>query len=483
MKKKIALLLAITCTISLTGCSQLSSITSVFTKEQPATTTPAPAQATTDSENDATTDEDKTATMPTTDEVEDYAEASTANAEGTEEVNENVVEAEAEVEEKPAAEAENTQAEEYPQDLFYNDPPRPETPTPTPTPTVAVNPLVELTERLNSIQNSDDLIRELHKSHDNSSYNIPEGLANYVGQIALENVHYCVSSKTGVEDDEVMRERLNKTMIKHAFVYEPTTADDIHEYFDMNGNLLFTIEELDFIDGKSVGKYRVRIPGQETGITFYDNDIDIALLEEFDKYGEDRKAEIGKKTYIPTDAELQSIVQKNAQLYREPQYLNHWISDEKLNSITFVDVLLPKHKLANEEGYVRITPKCKYIQHLLKQQYVKKGHNYRITNIKNYVVYRDKDGNQVFSMNISNKTKAIDISRKKPTIEEGYRRAKIIKTYPATVDIEQALLEEEQLILEENGILDTESEAEEGETTDITAEAQEEEMTQLQPQT
>ena len=325
------------------------------------------------------------------------------------------------------------------------------TPTkkPTPTPTPKLSPQQRAIKVITESKNMDEFLKALHEEHDNSQYGMAYGLNNYVGQLALNNVAFCVSDINGIEEDEIMEERLNHKFIQREFVYMPEYIEEAHEYYDIDGTLLFTIQDMDFTDGKSTGKHRILLPGSEVGITCYDDDVDIAVLETFDALPESEKAKIGDRTGL-TDKEKKVNIKKNHELYGETKVLSDYVDEDVIKSARTVALYHPKSRYANADGYVNIPVSSAYAQRLLNMRYIRKRHIYKLNNIKHYAIFKDKSGKALFTFNQSNKTKGIDLYRKDKNMTQGYRKGKIIPMYPEYVDIEKELKYEKKLKEKEN---------------------------------
>jgi hypothetical protein len=325
------------------------------------------------------------------------------------------------------------------------------TPTqkPTPTPTPKLSPQQKAIKVITESKNIDDFIKALHEEHDNSQFGMAYGLNNYVGQLALNNVAFCVSDINGIEEDDVMEERLNHKFIQREFVYMPEYIEEAHEYYDIDGTLLFTIQDMDFTDGKSTGKHRILLPGSDVGITCYDDDVDIFVLETFDALPESEKSKIGDRTGL-TDKEKKANIKKNHELYNETKVLSDYVDEDIIKSAKKVALYHPKSRYANADGYVEIPVSSAYAKRLLNMRYIRKRHIYKLNNIKHYAIFKDKNGKPLFTFNQSNKTKGIDLYRKDKNMTQGYRKGKVIPMYPEYVDIEKELKYEKKLKEKEN---------------------------------
>lgn len=327
------------------------------------------------------------------------------------------------------------------------------TPTETPTPTPELDPQAEAIRKLSEVRTTDDLIKALHDPHDNEQYGAVEHMASYVGQISLTNVAYCVSNVHGIEEDDVMLKRLEVPMIRRDFIYVPDRIQEAHEYYDKNGNLLFTIEDLDFTGGQSTGKFRIRTPGSSEPLDFYSDEVNILMLEEYDRWAEAKKEEIGDRTIGLSEAEKQANIKKNHERYGETVDVTDFITEDKLNAISTIHIYHPDCAFADAEGYVTIPFNCAYVQKLLTTKYIRKSHVYKLNNIKHYVIFRDASGNDLFTFNDSGKTAGVDLYRRDKTMKKGYKWGRIIYFYPETVDIEKELEYERTLLLEEDSKL------------------------------
>lgn len=334
--------------------------------------------------------------------------------------------------------------------------------TPTPSAEEEISPVRKAIEALPMVKSTNALMNLLYTEHDNSSFNSAEDLAGYIGQLPLASIDYCISNKRGVEDDAESRARLTKKIVRHAFVYAPEEPEEIHEYFDADGHLLFTIEDMDSVGGQSLGKIRIKFAGSDQGIDFCYDDICIAVLDEFDTFSEDRKAEIGERVKPMTDSEKEANIQKNREKYKkDSKTVREIVGEDKWNAVDAVYMLYPGHPRADDEGFVKISKDSLYVQNLLNTKYFRKRHKYSLANVRNYVVFEDKDGNQLFSFNTSPKTKSVDIYRKDKTIDAGYSAGLIYKTYPEYIDIEEQMVYEEELAKSENVNIDDDGAAEE----------------------
>ena len=325
------------------------------------------------------------------------------------------------------------------------------TPTkkPTPTPTPILSPQERAIKAITESKDMNEFLDYLHADHDNSQYGTANGLNNIVGQLALNNVAYCVSDKNGIEEDDVMEERLTHKFIQREFVYMPEYIEEEHEYYDMDGRLLFTIQDMDFTDGKSTGKHRILLPGSEVGITCYDDNVDIAIVEVFDSLSENEKSRLGDRTGL-SDKDRKANIKKNNEMYGETKVLSDYVDEDVIKSAKTVALYHPKSRYANADGYVNIPITSAYAKRLLNMRYIRKRHIYKLNNIKHYAIFKDKNGKPLFTFNQSNKTKGIDLYRKDKTMTRGYRKGKIIPMYPEYVDIEQELKYEKKLKEKEN---------------------------------
>ena len=308
---------------------------------------------------------------------------------------------------------------------------------------------------LANVTNTNELMSFIERPHDNSAYGPSEGIEAYIGQIALQKVAYCVSSETGIEVTNNALKRLETRLVRCDFIY-PGAVEETHEYFDKDGTLLFSIDDMDFTGGKSTGKYRIYTPGMETGLEFYSDEVDISAVESYDQLGEGRKSEIGSRKHVMTEEEKKEIIDKNLafvaerkfnQVYSLKELVNRY--RDKWKEVKGVYIYAPESEFADSDGYVRISKNSKYVQKYMNMQFIRYPHTYSINNETNYIKFVDADGNQLFTINPSRKTQAVDVYRKNKTIEQSYYRGRVLNMYPADVDVEKAIEEEKIMVKNE----------------------------------
>jgi len=121
-----------------------------------------------------------------------------------------------------------------------------------------------------------------------------------------------------------------------------------------------------------------------------------------------------------------------------------------MNAVATVHVYHPKSEFADKDGYVQIPVSSRFAQRLLNQKYVKKTHAYKLNNNKNYVIFRNKEGKNLFSFNESKKTEGIDLYVGGGRIYKAYNEGKVVFLYPETVDVRKAIKAEKKMVAQEN---------------------------------
>ena len=312
------------------------------------------------------------------------------------------------------------------------------------------DPQNQAMKALQKVTNAEEFVDLIRKEHDNAKYGFgtAESLENYVGKLDLSKVACCVSDDNGLEKVADYNKLLNMKIVQKEFIHLPQQAEKTHEFFDADGNLLFTIEELDYIGGLSTGKYRVKTPKAEAPITYYDDDVNIGLIEEYEQWDNIKQENVGARTHFETEEEIQKNIDKN-NMETEPVTLKDIIG-KKYNNIKTVSVYAPDYDGTNEKGYVNIPISSSYIQKILNNKYFEKRHTYKLSNERNYIVFKDENGKQVFTLNNGSVTEGIDLSYQKKSIKKGYNSGKITELYPADTDINAAIQSEEELVVKLN---------------------------------
>lgn len=343
-------------------------------------------------------------------------------------------------------------ADDYPIDLFddyvesVEDPVISEPDAPTDPDTL---PPAGAAGRFTGVASGQDLLNILMAPHDNAAYGKPENLSDYVGQLLLTNFAYCVSSETGVEDLTESRLRLDKKLVRRDFSYDPGVVDVTHEYFNKDGDFLFSIKEIDNVDGVSVGKIRLCTAPSDTGIDFYYDDYDIGAVIEYETLSEVEKAAIGSRKEVMSEDLKARNSQNNQAVYgRRAKTIEEFIGPEKWNAVAGVLLYSPENPLADAEGYIKGSLNCLFVRNLLDQKYIRKWHAYRLNNDKHYLRFVDADGNHLFGMNTSPESNGVDLYRKGWTIERGYSNGTILQMYPEYLDIPAEIEKEEELVME-----------------------------------